>query len=170
MTTIITNILKIATCGKVSLPDDHTLTYNIGYLAADKTLHLRITDNTTGGLFSPEWVSLAAILSTIEKRPTTDSSFNAKILTHLFTSASANNAGFLAAALKAEGILVPYKESKRLHVLGDVKAFEKSLQPLIKDKVSLHDVVAERAALKAKVQAGNAKKLAANKAATSISK
>jgi hypothetical protein len=170
MTINITNILKIATCGKVSLPDDHTLTYNIGYLVADKTLHLRITDNTTGGLFSPEWVSLAAILTTIEKRPKTDRSFNAKILTHLFTSASANNAGFLAAALKAEGILVPYKESKRLHVLGDIKAFEKSIQPLIKDKVSLHDVVAERAAMKAKVQAENAKKLAANKAAASISK
>ena len=164
------NSLKIATCGKVSLPDDHTLTYNVCYLVAHKTLHLRITDNTTGGLFSPEWVSLAAILTSIEKRPKTDSNFNAKIFTNLFTSASANNAGFLAAALKAEGILVPYKESKRLHVLGDIKAFEKSLLPLIKDKVSLHDVVTERAAMKAKVQAENAQKLAANKATTPISK
>ena len=48
------NILKISTCGRVTLPDDHTLTYNIGYDAADKTLLVRLTDNDTGGLFSNE--------------------------------------------------------------------------------------------------------------------
>jgi hypothetical protein len=42
------NILKISTCGRVTLPDDHTLTYNIGYDTSEKTPHLRITDNDTG--------------------------------------------------------------------------------------------------------------------------
>jgi hypothetical protein len=40
------------------------------------------------------------------------------------------------------------------------------MQKLIKDKVSLHDVVAERDAAKAKVQAENTAKLAANRAKT----
>ncbi len=48
MTTEQINILKIATCGKVTLPNDHTLTYNIGYDTSEKTPHLRITDNDTG--------------------------------------------------------------------------------------------------------------------------
>jgi hypothetical protein len=168
--TVQINILKISTCGKVTLPDDHTLTYNIGYDTVDKTLLVRLTDNDTGGLFSNEWITLDDIVTTIEKRPSPDTSFNARIFTLLFTSASANNAGFLAAALKAENILVPFKESNRLHDMGDIKAFESSMQPLIKDKVNLHDVVAERDAAKAKVRAENERKLKANSASKSISK
>jgi hypothetical protein len=167
------NILKISTCGKVTLPDDHTLTYNIGYDTDQKTLLVRLTNNDTGGLFSNEWITLDDIVTTIEKRPTPDTSFNAKIFTSLYKSQSANNAGFLTAALKAENILVPFKDSKRLHDMGDIKAFENSMQTLIKDKVSLHDVVAERDAAKAKLRAENERKLKANssKAATkSISK
>jgi hypothetical protein len=159
-----TTILKIATCGKVSAPEDPTLTYNMGYDTADKTLLLRTTDNATGGLFSTEWIALPAILATIEQRTKPSDSFNARIFAALFTSASANNSGFLAAALKAEGILVPFKESKRLHYLGDVATFEKSMAKLIKDKVNLPDVIAEREAAKAKVRAENEKQLAAQRA------
>ena len=164
--TVQIDILKISTCGKVTLPNDHTLTYNIGYDTTAKTLLMRLTDNDTGGLFSNEWITLADILTTIEKRPAPDTSFNARIFTPLYTSASANNAGFLTAALKAENILVSFKGSKRLHNLGDVKTFTDGMQPLIKDKVSLHDVVAERDTAKAKVRAEKERKLAASKAKT----
>jgi hypothetical protein len=61
---------------------------------------------------------------------------------------------------------VSFKDSKRLHDLGDIKAFTDSMQPLIKDKVSLHDVVAERDAAKAKVRAENERKLKANSSKT----
>jgi len=162
-TTAQINILKISTCGKVSAPSEHTLTYNIGYDATQKALLVRLTDNDTGGLFSSEWITLDDIVTTIEKRPTPETSFNAKIFTSLYKSQSANNAGFLTAALKAENILVPFKDSKRLHDMGDIKAFTDSMQPLIKDKVSLHDVVAERDAAKAKVREENERKLKANR-------
>jgi hypothetical protein len=161
-TTAKIDILKITTCGKVSMPTEHTLTYNIGHDTAEKTLLLRITDNDTGGLFSNEWIALADVLSVIEKRPTPDKSFNARISTPLFNSQSANNAGFLATVLKAENILVPFKASKRLHDIGDVHAFTGNMQPLIDDKVSLPDVAAERDAAKAKVRADNERKLKAN--------
>jgi hypothetical protein len=170
MTTVRIDILKISTCGKVSAPNEHTLTYNIGWLGADKTLLIRITDNDTGGLFSNEWIALSDIQTTIAKRSTPDSSFNAKIFAALYKSQSANNAGFLAAALKAENILIPFKDSKRLHCLGDIKTFTDSMQPLLKDKVNLHDVVAEREATKAKVRAENEAKLAANRASKPTSK
>ena len=48
---------------------------------------------------------------------------------------------FLAAALKAESLLLPVKETKRLHTLGDISAFNKSMQKLVKSKVSLPDTV-----------------------------
>jgi hypothetical protein len=165
-TTVKINILKISTCGKVTLPNDHTLTYNIGYDTDQKTLLVRLTDNDTGGLFSNEWIALDDIVTTIETRPSPDTSFNAKIFTSLYKSQSANNAGFLTAALKAENILVPFKDSKRLHDMGDIKAFTDSMQTLIKDKVSLHDVVAERDAIKGKVRAENERKLKASKSIT----
>jgi hypothetical protein len=63
------DILKISTCGKVSAPSDHTLTYNIGYDTADKTLLVRLSDNDTGGLFSNEWITLDDIVTTIENAP-----------------------------------------------------------------------------------------------------
>jgi hypothetical protein len=76
-TTAKIDILKIATCGKVSAPAEHTLIYNIGYDITQKILLVRITDNDTGGLFSNEWITLNDIVTTIEKRPSPDTSFNA---------------------------------------------------------------------------------------------
>lgn len=61
--------LKISTCGKVTLPDDHTLTYKIGYDTAQKTLFVRLTDIDTGTISSNEWITLADIITIIEKPP-----------------------------------------------------------------------------------------------------
>jgi hypothetical protein len=61
---------------------------------------------------------------------------------------------------------VPFKDSKRLHDMGDIKAFESSMQTMIKDKVNLHDVVAERDAARAKVRVENERKLKASKSIT----
>lgn len=127
---------------------------------------MRITDNDTGGLFSSEWIALADVLSVIDERPTPDKSFNARMFASLFKSQSANTAGFLAAALKAENILVPFKAPKRLHYIGDVDSFKDSMRPLIDDNISLLDVVAERDAAKAKVRAENERKLKATRAKT----
>lgn len=136
------NILKKAHCGKVSTPEKETLTYNIGNCGDE--YYFRVTDNDSGGFFSNEWVSLAYITELLPN----DKQFNATALTPLFKSKSANNAGFLAAALKAESLLLPYKETKRLHTIGDISAFIKAMQKLVKSKVSLPDEIAEREAVK----------------------
>ncbi len=136
------NIIKKANCGKVSSPEKQTLTYNIGYDTDTKAFHFRVTDNNGGGFFSHEWIALSSITQAIKNRGT----FNANIFTDLFESKSANNSGFLAAALKAEKLLLPHKDTKRLHKFGDVDAFTKSMQKLL--KVSLPDEVAKREALK----------------------
>ena len=85
-TTVKINILKISTYGKVTLPDDHTLTYNIGHDTDQKTLLVRLTDNDTGGLFSNEWITLDDIVTTIEKRTNPNTSFNTRIFTLLYKS------------------------------------------------------------------------------------
>mgnify|MGYP003386291904 CR=1 FL=1 len=135
-------ILKKASCGKVSTPEKETLTYNIGN--SDNEYYFRVTDNDSGGFFSNEWVNLTAITELLPNQEP----FNASVLVPLFKSKSANNAGFLAAALKAESLLLPVKETKRLHTLGDTSAFIKSMAKLVKSKVSLPDEIAEREAVK----------------------
>jgi len=135
-------IIKKTNCGKVSTPEKETLTYNIGH--CDDEYYFRITDNVGGGFFSHEWISLNDITQCLP----TDSNFNATALTPLFKSKSANNAGFLAAVLKSEYLLLRFKETKRLHTVGDISAFTKTMQKLVKNKVSLPDVIADREAVK----------------------
>ena len=78
-------------------------------------------------------------LSHISERLPNQNPFNASALTPLFKSKSANNSGFLAAALKAESLLLPVKGTMQL---------------LVKSKVSLPDETAEcEAAKEAKLKA-----------------
>jgi len=152
------NILKKAHCGKVSTPETESLTYNIGNI--DDEYYFRVTDNDSGGYFSNEWIKLHDVTELVPN----DQPFNASALAPLFKSKSANNAGFLAAALKAEKLLLPVKETKRLHTLGDLTAFTKNMQKLVKSKVSLPDEIAEREAVKAAKLKALAEKLAKSKA------
>lgn len=135
-------ILKKTNCGKVSTPEKETLTYNIGHCGDE--YYFRVTDNAGGGFFSHEWISITDITECLP----TGSNFNATALTPLFKSKSANNAGFLAAALKSESLLLPFKKTKRLHTLGDLSAFTKSMQKLVNSKICLPDEIAEREAIK----------------------
>ena len=135
-------IIKIADCGKLTAPNITTLTYNLGVDGSSK-IHFRVTDNKTGGLFSPEWIALDAILDTVKTAPDAKP-FSALIFDRLFSYRSANNAGFLVAALLAEGVLQRYKETKRMVIMGEPDKFLEDIQPLVDSDTSLHDVIAER--------------------------
>ena len=139
-------IIKIADCGKLTAPNTVTLTYNIG-VDGSSNMHFRTTDNKTGGLFSTEWIALDAILDTVKDIPDAgEKPFSALIFDRLFTYRSANNAGFLVAALLAEGVLQRHKETKRMLMLGNPDKFLEDIQPLVNSDTSLHDVIAERLA------------------------
>jgi len=135
-------IIKIADCGKLTSPETTTLTYNIG-ADGSSNIHFRVTDNKTGGLFSPEWIALDAILDTVKDAPAAKP-FSALIFDRLFTYRSANNAGFLVAALLAEGVLQRYKETKRMVIIGSPDTFLEELKSLMNSDTSLHDVIAAR--------------------------
>lgn len=134
-------IIKKDQCGKISSPDEPSLTYHVGYDDSSKSLHLRITHNSTGGFFSNEWINLDSILATIEECEP-DKPFKALVLKNLYQSKSANNHGFLSAVLRAEKILIPDENQKLSHTQGDPKPFTTAMQKLIKEKVSLEDEVA----------------------------
>lgn len=154
-------IIKKATCSKLSKVAKGDLTYHVGY-DDNKALHLRVTANTGGGFFSNEWVSLDAIVEIANSMPF-DSPFKATILKPLYESLGANNHGFLAAALRAEEVLLPVKKHPLSHTLNDIKAFTKAMQKLIKEKRDLDDDVAasqrikdaKRAEMIAKMKSSN---------------
>jgi len=127
------------------------LSYHIGYSDQDNTFSFRVTANTGGGYFSKEWVSLDAILEHIQAQPA-GQPFKSLVLRRAYVSTGANNCGFLAAVLRAEGILVPVPKSPFSHTHGDVAQFRQTMEPLIKAKTALEDEVAIEEAAKAKLR------------------
>ena len=163
-------IIKIADCGKLTAQNAISLTYNIAVNDSSKT-HFRTTDNKTGGLFSTEWIALDAILDTVKDIPDAgEKPFSALIFDRLFTYRSANNAGFLVAALLAEGVLQRHKETKRMVIMGEPDKFLEELKPLVDSDINLHDVIAERLAERELKAAEREKALAQARAKASTAK
>ena len=98
-------IYKTATASKLSLRSTGLLTYQLGYVESSSQLFVRLQENETGGYFSKEWVPTDEIDRCLSAFATTKTSFTAVALKECFLSKSQNNAGFLAAVLKAEGLI-----------------------------------------------------------------
>ncbi|HBM2680851.1 TPA: hypothetical protein LUY79_003868 [Enterobacter hormaechei] len=90
---------------------------------------LRITANDSGGLFSREWVALSAIYAVLKTHATGD--FTSTVLRPLFTSASRNNAGFLAAILRSADICLTEEGSAGAFSHRCYPDWEKRLEKLL---------------------------------------
>jgi len=99
-------------CGKGA---EGLLSYAIAYQPDEEEVYLRITGNESGGLFTPEWVALSAIELALDGPPLDSEPFRSKLLASAFTGRSNNNAGFLAAILRKEGVLKPAASAEHLH-------------------------------------------------------
>lgn len=104
------DILREDTCH--SLSGQSQLTYQIGSRAQE--LVLRITANSSGGLFSREWVSLELI----ELYLAGDTISSTTIQT-LFQGKSANTGGFFLAVLKAIGLVRSLEGKPRSYIRVD---------------------------------------------------
>ncbi len=146
-----TRIIKKSTRPKLAPRAKGELTYHVGHndisKGKDKSLHLRVTENTGGGFFSNEWIGLEEVVRTIEVLDS-DGPFKAVTFIPLYESSSSNNHGFLAAALRSEDILETVDGHPLSHALGDVKAFRTAMSKLIKQKVDLPDEVAGAEAIR----------------------
>ena len=104
-------IIKISTCPTCS--GNATLAYHFG-CGDDKQVYIRIIENSGGGFFSDEWVSLKDSLEALDKAP---HPITAVPFINLFIGKSVNTPGFLLAVLKHEGLV------KLLE--GKVRGYEK---------------------------------------------
>ncbi len=104
-------IIKIASCPTCS--GKTKLTYHFG-CNLENQVYIRIVENSGGGFFSEEWVSIEATLTALDKAP---HPITAVPFISLFKGKSVNTPGFLLAVLKHEGLV------KLLE--GKVRGYEK---------------------------------------------
>jgi len=105
---------KTAQASKLSARSTGALTYQLGFVEVVEQFFVRIQSNETGGYFSKEWVPLEAVLRCLAVSIESKEAFSAAVLKSSFVSKSQNNAGFLAAVLKAEGLLVGVVDKSNL--------------------------------------------------------
>jgi hypothetical protein len=99
------------------------------HVLADNDRHgllLAVTRNEGGGYYSRERVPFRTIVKCLDKYKS-GVPFVSKVLKDVFVSKSANNAGFMAAVLRALGLLAAAPEAQTQHVVtGDWLAWEKA--------------------------------------------
>lgn len=121
--------LKDATAPKLGKHADGTISYKVACDSGRAALFLAITDNSSGGYFSREYVPAARIEELLGKQD--QLGLPSKGLKAAFTGKSSNNAGFLAAILHAEGLLSRVTDSETKHTCaGDWPKWKSSLLAL----------------------------------------
>jgi len=118
-------LLKDGTAPKLGARAEGSINYNV--LADDERQLLFITGNKGGGYFSKEHVDISKIEACLD---TTASAkpFPSKTFKEAFVGRSSNNAGFLVAVLRHEGLLAAAPEAETQHVRsGDWPAWKKAM-------------------------------------------
>ena len=112
---------------KLSKRGRGTLVYQVLLDPGRQHAYLRISANTGGGYFSREAVPVSAIRDCLAQQPE-DQPLRSSAFKPAFTNRSNNNAGFLAAALVAEGLLD--RDPDQPHLLtrrGQIDDWERTL-------------------------------------------
>ncbi|MEY8198803.1 MAG: hypothetical protein RPS47_06140 [Colwellia sp.] len=112
-----TNIVLKGDGLKLSPKTKNRVFYEIAVNAEDQKLYLRLISNEGGGLHSKEWIKIEDVINLLDKQG--DRSFKSTIFKTVFKGLSANNAAFLAAALRADDIkfITHSEKSVFLHTL-----------------------------------------------------
>ncbi|OWW18368.1 hypothetical protein AYR66_01230 [Noviherbaspirillum denitrificans] len=120
-------LLKTGIAKKLGKQAEGGIGYRVLGDTERKSIFLSITENDGGGYFSREIVPFQKVEACITKREQ-EKPFSSKTFKEAFTGRSSNNAGFLAAILRASGLLASAPDSESQHVIaGDWQAWKTSL-------------------------------------------
>lgn len=110
-------LLKTATASKIGKQAHGGLSYHLLSDVDRHGLHVAITGNDGGGYFSREIVPFikvkACLTHWVAGKP-----FPSKVFRGAFVGRSSNNAGFLAAILRTEGLLAQAPDMETQHVMA----------------------------------------------------
>jgi len=124
-------IIKISTCPTCS--GKTSLIYHFG-CNQENQVYIRIIENSGGGFFSEEWVSIEATLAALDKAP---HPITAVPLINLFIGKSVNTPGFLLAVLKHEGLVKLLEGKVRGYEKLDPETFMDEVNKLVSSDVDL---------------------------------
>lgn len=119
-------LLKDGTAPKLGARAEGSINYNVLADNERKQLFIAITGNKGGGYFSREYVDISEIEACLDAS-TSAKPFPSKTFKDAFVGRSSNNAGFLVAVLRHEGLLAAAPEAETQHIRsGDWTAWKKS--------------------------------------------
>lgn len=110
-------LLKTAMAPKLGKQAEGEIGYQILTGSDRQEPMIQIVSNDSGGYFSKEAVCFSCVAACVDQHPK-DQPFPSKLLQTAFTGRSSNNAGFLAAILRAEGLLAVAPDAEGRHVLS----------------------------------------------------
>jgi hypothetical protein len=110
-------LLKAAKAPKLGKHTEGQISYQIVADEARLELSVKIVANDGGGYYSKELVPFQKIEACLCKQPEGEP-FPSKMLQSAYTGRSSNNAGFLAAILRAEGLLALAPETEGRHIIA----------------------------------------------------
>ncbi|WP_282066599.1 hypothetical protein [Vibrio rotiferianus] len=111
-----TNIVLEGKAKKLSPKTQNHVFYELSVHDDLNALFLRLSGNEGGGLHSKEWVAFEDIVAVLNEQD--DKPFKSTVFKSVFKGGSANNAGFMAAALRGLLLILPSEKSVFLHVLA----------------------------------------------------
>jgi len=126
-------ILKTATCP--NLANKAKLVYQIGR-SPEGRVHVRIVKNSSSGCFSDDWFDLDALWREMEKSSPDGGPVTSADGMRLFVGRSQNTAGFIFAALKAEGFVIPSRQKRRCYDRVDAATYEGKCRALLEGKTT----------------------------------
>lgn len=119
-------LLKTAMAPKLGKQAEGEIGYQIVTGSDRREPMIQIVSNDSGGYFSKETVCFSRVAACLAQHQK-DQPFPSKLLQTAFTGRSSNNAGFLAAILRAEGLLAVPPDAEGRHVIsGDWAAWKAS--------------------------------------------
>lgn len=122
------DVVRQGTAPKLN-PNSGTLDYEVGKHADTSEAYLRLVSNSSGGHFSLEWIPISSVVASLGNSIPEDTAFNSSLLKAAFQfGKSTNNASFLAAVLRQEGLFKAHEKNKFQHyAVGDLSQWGKRI-------------------------------------------
>lgn len=120
-------VVSVVECD--SLARSSRLTYELGIRSSGEGV-IRISGNSGNGMFSEEWVPLAAVVN-ILRVPVHQEAISSMAFRPLYAGRSINSPSFLMAALRNEEVIVAHPSKRRCYMVSALSAFEERVEQLL---------------------------------------
>ncbi|WMN63734.1 hypothetical protein [Vibrio parahaemolyticus] len=110
-------IVKEGKSPKLSPKAKDFLQYQISFKEGDEEFYIRVSGNSSSGLFSKSWIRLEDIFALLDEQ--VGKTMKSAVLKPVISGGSSNSCGFLAAILRTISLLEPVPDNVFLHRVSE---------------------------------------------------